>query len=84
MVKTAINIIRQSTYVTAMANHIFISNVVFFGSSTFLEIYRLVRVLSDNVCRIFCHTKATCNLWTALDQRYATVEKGHVSVSIND
>ena len=45
---------------------------------------RILSVLSNNVCRIFCHTKTACDMLITLDQRYATAEKGFVTVSINE
>jgi len=43
----------------------------------------ILGALFDNVYHIFSYTKTACDLWTALDQRYATAERGLVRVGIN-
>ena len=46
---------------------------------------RILRALSNNVhLFFFCQTETACDIWTALDQRYATAEKDLVRVCVND
>ena len=37
---------------------------------------RILSALSDNIYKIFCHTKTTVELWEALELKYGSAEKG--------
>ncbi|XP_057428708.1 uncharacterized protein LOC130722098 [Lotus japonicus] len=37
---------------------------------------RILSALSDNIYKIFCHTKTAVELWEALEKKYGSAEKG--------